>query len=593
MKKELINTIRGGEFLISDQEIETVFVPEEASEEQEMMRQAVVDFVRQEVQKKGHLLENQVELIDKSAELGLLGAHIPEEYGGMGLDANTITIILDELGRAGGSFDTSFAAHTGIGMLPILYFGTEEQKNKYLPKLCSGELKAAYCLTEPGSGSDALAAKTKAILDDKQENYILEGQKMWISNAGFADIFIVFAQVGGDKFTGFIVEADSPNIKLGEEEHKMGITGSSTRQVFFEGTPVPVNNVLGEIGKGHLIAFNVLNIGRFKLGILTCGGSKEIIDIAVRYALDREQFGQAIAHFGAMKYKIAEMALKTFQLESAVYRLSDMIHDLQIELTSSGVSEEEALRESAEEYAIECAILKIAGSETIDYCADELVQIHGGYGFSEEYPASRIYRDARINRIYEGTNEINRLLIVNMLLKKAMKGTLNIVDPAWAVQKELTQMPSFIKPDGDFGRAETAIKNFKKVALLVAGAAAKYQMDGKINLEKEQEIVMNVSDILIELFLSESLFLRVKKLNDLGLEKDNLPYNSLLKLTLHEAQARIRKIAIDALASFSEGDEKKVMILGLNKFLNYPHINVKESRRDIADYMIENGGYRV
>lgn len=588
------STLKGGEFLITQQTPDAVYVPEQANEEQILMRDSVRDFIQNEVQGKGDALENQEELLMKAADLGLLGAGIPEEYGGMSVDMNTMTMILDCFGAAGGSFNTSFAAHTGIGMLPILYFGTEEQKKKYLPKLSSGELKAAYCLTEPGSGSDALAAKTRATLDSDGKHYILEGQKMWISNAGFADVFIVFAQVDGDKFTGFIVDADSPNIKLGAEEPKMGILGSSTRQVFFEETPVPVDNVLGEIGKGHLIAFNVLNIGRFKLGVLTNGGTKETVGIGVKYAKEREQFKVPIASFGAIKYKLAEMTLRAFVTDSANFRLSNMIEELTAELINSGMQPELALRESAKEYSIECAILKVAGSEALDYGADELVQIHGGYGFSEEYPAAQIYRDSRINRIYEGTNEINRLLIVDMLLKKAMKGELDIVGPAWEVQKELTQMPSFKTGSGEkYTEEEEALKNFKKIALMVAGAAAKYQMDGKLDLTDEQEILMNVADIIIEIFTRESLLLRIQKLDSLGKLTEGVPYDSFLKLAFYDGEARIKKYATDALGSFATGDEQRIMVMGLKRFAKYPIQNVKEERRKIADFVIENDGYTL
>ncbi len=591
---EVKSTLKGGEFLIIDQDPGSVYVPEEATEEQLLMRDSVKEFIDGEVRAKGDKLEHQEELLMQAAELGLLGVGIPEEYGGMDMDMNSQTMLLDCFGGAGGSFNTSYAAHTGIGTLPILYFGTEEQKKHYLPKLTSGEWKAAYCLTEPGSGSDALAAKTKATLDASGKNYILEGQKMWISNAGFADIFIVFAQVDGDKFTGFIVDAHSPNIRLGTEEDKMGIKGSSTRQVFFEETLVPVENVLGDIGKGHLIAFNVLNIGRFKLGILTSGGSKKTIDIAVKYAKEREQFNVPIASFGAIKYKLAEMTLRTFITDSAIFRLSDMLGDATTELEESGMDAGLALRESAKEYAIECAILKVAGSEALDYAADELVQIHGGYGFSEEYPAAQIYRDSRINRIYEGTNEINRMLIVDMLLKKALKGELDIVGPAWEVQKELTKMPSFKTSSGAKYEDEIeALKNFKKIALMVAGAAAKYQMDGKLNLAEEQEVLMNAADIIIEIFTRESLLLRIQKLESLGKLVDGVPYESFLKLAFRDGEDRIVKYATDALTSFATGDEQKIMVMGLKRFAKYPLQNVKEERRKIADYVIENDGYKL
>ncbi|MFT6936589.1 MAG: alkylation response protein AidB-like acyl-CoA dehydrogenase, partial [Saprospiraceae bacterium] len=474
-----VATLKGGEFLIKETDPQSVFIPEDMTEEQQMVLEMCRDFIKNEVHPVAPKIENQVPLLEKAAELGLLSSHIPEVYGGMEMDNNTNTIILDGLGGAGGSFTTSYAAHTGIGMLPILYYGTEEQKQKYLPGLGNGQLKASYCLTEPGSGSDALAAKTRADLTEDGKHYIINGQKMWITNAGFSHVLIVFAQVNGEYFTGFVVDKDTEGITLGAEEDKMGIKGSSTRQVFFENVKVPADTVLGEIGKGHLIAFNILNVGRFKLGALCAGGMKQAITESVKYANDRIQFKQPISNFGAIKYKLAEQVIKTYTLESAVLRVSNLMQKMRNDLKEQGVSYSDSLLQSAEEYAIECGLLKVLGSENLDYVVDEMVQIHGGNGFSEEYAAAPSYRDARINRIYEGTNEINRMLMVNMLLKRAMKGKINITDAAWAVQKELSSMPSFDVVDGDFAVEQKAVKNFKKVALIVAGAAVKYQMDGR------------------------------------------------------------------------------------------------------------------
>ena len=509
--------LQGGEFLIKDSNFEDIFIPEDFNEEQLMIRDMVLDFLQAEILPHMDRMEALEEgfntgLLEKMGALGLLGAHMPETYGGMELDTNTNTLICDTMGPSG-AFNTTFAAHTGIGMLPILYFGTEEQKQKYLPSLISGEFKAAYCLTEPASGSDALAAKTRAELSDDGKYYILNGQKMWITNAGFADVFIVFAQIDGDQFTGFIVERDTEGMTLGAEEKKLGIKGSSTRQIFFENAKVPVENVLGEIGRGHLIAFNVLNIGRFKLCVLCVGGAKASINSAVQYANERIQFKQAIANFGAIKHKLAEQAVRVFAAESAGYRVSDLIEDKKVELTAQGMDFASAKLQAAEEYAIECAMLKVAGSEALDFVVDETLQIHGGMGFSEEGTAARAYRDSRIARIYEGTNEINRLLTVDMLLKRAMKGKLDIVGPAWDVQKELASMPGFGQPEGTYGHEKEAIKNFKKIVLMVAGAAAKMQMDGQLNLKEEQEILMNIADMLIDLYQAESLLLRVEKLS--------------------------------------------------------------------------------
>ena len=584
--------LRGGEFIIRDSVYTDVFIPEEFNEDQRMVKQMCQDFVA-EIGDKAHELDAQVELMEKSGDLGLLGAHIPEMYGGNPLDTNANTLIADELGKAGGSFDTTFAAHIGIGMLPILYFGTDEQKKKYLPKLCSGEMKAAYCLTEPGSGSDALAAKTRADLSADGKQYILNGQKMWITNAGFADVFTVFAKIGGEQFTGFIVEAKTPGITLGAEEKKLGIKGSSTRQVFFENVAIPTENVLGKIGHGHLIAFNTLNIGRFKLGTMAMGGSKKSISIAVKYANERIQFGQPIAQFGAIKHKLGEMGAIIFALESATYRLSDMMGKLKDELTSAGSSFEQAMLDAAKEFAAECAIVKVAGSEYLDFVIDEMLQIHGGNGFSEEYPASRAYRDARINRIYEGTNEINRLLLVDRIIKKALKGELDLVGPAWAVQKELMSMPTKTTDEGPWAAEHLAIQHFKKNMLLVAGAAVKYQLDGKHDLNHEQEIVMHIADIGIDCFIAESLLLRAEKLAAGSFTYPAEVVKAITQLFLSEAQARIQKHATDALMAFATGDELIIMLKGVKRFSNYPAVNTVQARRIIADHLIAGNEYSL
>lgn len=584
--------LRGGEFIIRDTAYDEVFIPEEFNEDQRMVKEMCQDFVA-EIGERAHILEAQVELMEKSGALGLLGAHIPEMYGGNPLDTNANTLIADELGKAGGSFDTTFAAHIGIGMLPLLYFGTEEQKKKYLPKLCSGEMQAAYCLTEPGSGSDALAAKTRADLSPDGKNYIINGQKMWITNAGFADIFTVFAKIGGDQFTGFVIEANTPGITLGAEEKKLGIKGSSTRQVFFENVAVPVENVLGNIGQGHLIAFNTLNIGRFKLGTMAMGGSKRSIEIAVKYANERHQFGEAISNFGAIKHKLGEMGSLVFVLESAIYRLSDMMGKHKDALTDAGSSFEQAMLDAAKEFAPECAIVKVAGSEYLDFVIDEMVQIHGGNGFSEEYPAARAYRDARINRIYEGTNEINRLLLVDRIIKKALKGELDLVGPAWAVQKELMSMPVKSTDDGPWANEKQAIRDFKKSMLLVAGAAVKYQMDGKHDLRDEQEIVMLIADIGIDCFLAESQLLRAEKLSKSPMTYPADVVKAITQLFLSEAQARVQKRATDALMAFATGDELIIMLKGIKRFSNYPAVNTVQARRIIADHLIAGNGYTL
>lgn len=590
-----LNLLKGGEFLIKASSPTSTFIPEELNEEQLMIKGMVEDFVKNSIHPNIHKIEKQEEgiaarLLKEAAELGLLGSHMPEELGGMALDTNTNTILCEKLGPSG-SWTVSFAAHTGIGMLPILYFGTEEQKQKYLPKAIAGEMAVSYCLTEPSSGSDALGAKSRADLSEDGKHYILNGQKMWISNAGFADVFIVFAKIDGTKFTGFIVEKGAEGLTLGAEEDKLGIKGSSTRQVFFENVKVPVENLLGEVGKGHLIAFNSLNNGRFKLCALSLGGAKLSADTAVKYANERHQFKQPISNFGAIKYKLAEQAIRLFTSESSLYRVSQLLQDKKNELMEGGASFAEAKLQAAEEYAIECALLKVIGSETLDYVVDETLQVHGGMGFSEEGTAARAYRDSRINRIYEGTNEINRLLSVDMLLRRAMKGELDIVGPAWAVQKELASMPSFAKEEGAFVAERKAVSNFKKIILMVAGAAAKMQMEGQINLKEEQEILMNVSDMMIEAFNAESTLLRVEKLAGMDAEIDQEVYNSILKTYVFDANARMNKLATDALVSFAEGDVLNVLLMGVKRFTKYPPVNVKAARRLIANTLIEANGY--
>ncbi len=589
------DTLKGGEFLIKDSTPEDIFIPEEFGEEEEMIKDTCKDFLQNRIFPNVEKIEKQednisVKLLKEFADLGFCGTHMPEQYGGMAMNTNTNTLICDTMGPAG-SFNTTFAAHTGIGMLPILYYGTEEQKQQFLPQLISGDLKAAYCLTEPGSGSDALAAKTKAVLSEDGKHYILNGQKMWITNAGFADIFIVFAQFDGDKFTGFIVPRETEGFSFGAEEDKLGIKGSSTRQIYFENAKIPAENVLGEIGKGHLIAFNVLNTGRFKLCVLSTGGAKESVSTAVQYANERHQFGQPISNFGAIKYKLAEQAIRVFASDSAMYRTSNLMQNRIQVLRAQGVSYGDAKLKAAEEYAIECAILKVIGSEALDYAVDETLQIHGGMGFSEEGTAARAYRDARITRIYEGTNEINRLLTVDMLFKKAMKGTLDIVSPAWAVQKELASMPSFDKPEGTYGEEIKAIKDFKKVILMTAGAAAKMQMDGQLDLKEEQEILSNIANMMNDLFQAESMLLRIQKLANMDKKVDQKVYDAILHTFIHDATARIQKEATDALTSFAEGDLLKTMLMGLKRFTKYPPVNVKATRRTIASALIEANEY--
>lgn len=588
VKQEIL---KGGEFIVKNISPEDIFIPEELDEEQEMVRGMVKDFVN-ENQSRGGKLDQQVALLQQAGELGLLGSHIPEEYGGMRMGTNTNTVIGEELGYLGGGFTTTWAAHIGIGTLPILYFGTEEQKQKYLPKLATGELKAAYCLTEPSSGSDALAAKTRADLSKDGQHYVLNGQKMWITNAGFADVFIVFAKIDGQDFTGFILERGMEGLSFGAEEEKLGIKGSSTRQVFFENVKVPVNHLLGEKGKGHLIAFNILNVGRFKLGLLAMGGTKHASTTSIKYANERKQFKKAISSFGAIQYKLAEQAIRAFALESSVYRVSNLLQKKREILLSEGKSYKDALLESAEQYAIECALIKVTGSEITTYAVDEMVQVHGGYGFSEEYPAAQAYRDARITRIYEGTNEINRMLMVSRLLKNAMKGEIDIVAPAWAVQKELATPINKERPTGKYGEEIKAVQDFKKIILMVTGAAAKMQMEGKLNLKEEQELLTNIADLMIDTYNAESALLRVQKLAGMEKSIDQAVYDNVLKVFVADATARIQKNATDALCSFVEEEGLlNIFIKGLRRFTAYPPVNVKAARRVVAAALIEANEY--
>ncbi len=583
--------LTGGAFIIQDSTPDATFIPEELNEEQLMVRAMIQDFIKNDIEPNRMALEKQKEglatsLLEKMGSLGLLGTHMPEIYGGTAMDTNTNTMICDALGPAGG-FTVSYAVQTGIGMLPIFYFGTEAQKAEFLPRTISGELKVAYCLTEPGSGSDALAAKTRADLSEDGKHYIINGQKMWISNGGWADMFIVFAKIDGNKFTGIMVDRHTEGVTLGAEEDKLGIKGSSTRQIYFENVKVPVGNVLGDVGKGHLIAFNVLNVGRFKLGALCLGGAKAVATMGIKYANERQQFKQSIANFGAIKYKIAEMGIKIFVGDSSQYRISHLMQEHIHNSLEEGKSYAEATLEAAEEYSIECALIKFIGSEALDYVVDENVQVHGGMGFSEEGQAARAYRDSRINRIYEGTNEINRLLSVDMLLKKAMKGKLDIVSPAWAVQKELASMPSFGRPEGEYTDEYAALKDFKKIILMVAGGAVKMQMDGKIDLQNEQEVLMNVADMLAETFNSESTLLRVHKLANMSDRPLSMEvYEAILKVQFADATARMSKWATDALCSYAEGDMLKTFLMGLKRFTKYPPVNVKKERRTVAAAMI-------
>jgi alkylation response protein AidB-like acyl-CoA dehydrogenase len=587
-------TLKGGEFIIKQTNAQDIFIPEDFSEEQRMMAETAQQFVQTEVMPLVERLDNHEEglmenLMKKAGELGLFGVAIPEEYGGLDMDFNSSLLVTESVG-SGHSFPVAFAAHTGIGTLPILYFGTEEQKAKYIPKLTSGEWTASYCLTEPGSGSDALAAKTKAMLDVEGENFVLNGQKMWITNAGFADVFIVFAQVDGDKFTGFIVEKGYEGLSLGPEEHKMGIKGSSTRQVFLTDCKVPMSNVLGEIGKGHLIAFNILNIGRIKLAAACLGACKAVTDLSVKYANERIQFKIPISKFGAIRHKLAEQAIRIFAVESALYRCGHDIYNKEQELLAAGKGYNEAVLEAAREFAVEAAILKVDSSETLDYVVDEGVQIYGGYGFSADYPMDRAYRDARINRIFEGTNEINRMLIVDMILKKALKGELDLMGPAAAVQQELMEIPDFGDEDTTLFAAERkTVEKFKKATLLTAGTAVQKFM---MTLDKEQEVLMYIADMAIQTYLAESALLRVEKLVSQNGEEAHGRQLDMVRVIINDAADRINKAGKEAIAAMSEpGDEQKLLLIGLKRFTKLEPFNTKEARRRIAAEMIKENEF--
>ncbi len=585
--------LHGGEWIISESHPEQTFIREDFNEEQKMVLEMCHQFLNTEVLPIIDRIDKlepglMPSLVQKAGEQGLLSTSLPEEYGGLAKDFITSTLVNEGLG-GGFSFSVAIAAHTGIGTLPILYFGTPEQKQKYIPKLGSGEWKGAYGLTEPNSGSDALSAKTTAKLSEDGKYYILNGQKCWITNGGFADVYTVFAKIDGEKFTGFIVERGMEGFTQGPEEHKMGIKGSSTVQLYFQDCKVPVENLLGEIGKGHLIAFNILNIGRLKLCAAALGGARRSADTAAAYAKTREQFKIPIAKFGAIRHKIAEMAIRIWVADAALYRTAFWVQDKEDELLASGKTFAEALLGAAEEYAIECSMLKVFGSEVLDFVVDEGVQIHGGNGFSDEYLISKAYRDSRINRIYEGTNEINRLLTVDMVLKRAMKGKLDLMGPAMAVQKELMSIPDFgAGEEGDFAKELKYIAQFKKAILMVAGAAVQKLM---MQLEKEQEVLMNIADMAIETFHAESALLRTIKLAGLrGMDGVSIE-RDVMQTYIYDAADRINKAGKDALNSFASGDELRMMQIGLKRFTKVEPFNSKDARRRICDKVLADPNY--
>ena len=592
---EAVKAIKGGGFLIRETPADSIFIPEEWNEEQLMIAETCTNFLAQNVIPNLSRIDEQEEglmphLMDEAGALGLLGISVPEQYGGFGKDFKTSMLVTEKLG-AGNSFSVAFSAHSGIGTLPILYYGNDAQKQKYIPKLASGEWKGAYCLTEPGAGSDANSGKTRARLSEDGKYYLITGQKMWITNAGFADVFTVFAKIDDDEnLSAFIVEKGFEGLTLNPEEHKMGIKGSSTRQVFFNDCKVPVENLLSERQNGFKIAVNILNIGRMKLGGATCGAAKQIITMAARYANEREQFGRPISKYGAIRYKLAQQAILAYAAESAIYRACQNVEEAIEMLMESGLDETRAKLKGVEQFAIEAAIIKVHASEMLDYVADEGVQIYGGMGYSAEAPMDRAYRDSRINRIFEGTNEINHLLIVDMMLKRALKGELDLMGPAQKVAGELTSIPDFgaVEEEGLFTKEKKYIANFKKAVLMVAGAAVQKLMT---QLAKEQEVLMCLADMLIQLYASESLQLRVEKLVGIRGEDACKEQIDMVRVYINDAAEHIAKSGREAINSFAEGDERKMMMMGLKRFTKTEDINTTQARRNIAAKIIAENKY--
>jgi alkylation response protein AidB-like acyl-CoA dehydrogenase len=595
MQSTKTQPIQGGEFLIRDTHFSDIFIPEEFTEEQLMIAQSVHDFVETRIETNIQQLDNHHDrellskLMKEAGDLGLLGVSVPEEYEGFG--QNFVTSMLSTEAMGGGhSFSVAYTAHTGIGTLPILYFGTATQKKQYLPGLATGEILSAYCLTEPGAGSDANSGKTKAVLNSEGTHYLINGQKMWITNGGVADLFIVFAKIDDDEdLSAFIVEKKFGNITINPDEEKMGIQGSSTTQVFFNDTPVPIDNLLGKRGFGFKIALYVLNTGRIKLAAATLGASKKIIDRTIQYANERKQFGRPISKYGAIRFKLAEQAIQTWVTESAAYRAAQNIEDVIQGLIENGTEYGTATIEGIRAFAIEDAILKVLGSETLDYVVDEGVQVFGGMGYSAEAPMERAYRDSRINRIFEGTNEINRMLIVDMMLRKALKGELDLMTPATAVANELLEIPDFEEPSDALFHAQTKmLVNFKKAILMVAGAAVQKLM---MSLAKEQEILTNIADMAIQVYAAESALLRAQKIASLKGEAACELQAAMVSTYIYDASDKILKAGKDAINSFAEGDEWQAMMMGLRRFTKHGAFNPKLSRQLIAQKLIEENKY--
>jgi alkylation response protein AidB-like acyl-CoA dehydrogenase len=585
VEKAALPVLRGGSFLVEERAPSEVFVPEAFTEEQLMIAQTADEFTQNEVipagdelEKKNHALT--IELLRKAADLGLTAVDIPEQFGGLNLDKTTSMLVAEKL-AGNASFATAFGAHAGIGTLPIVYFGNEEQKAKYLPRLASAELLGAYALTESGSGSDALAARTRAVLNEAGTHYVLNGEKMWITNGGFADVIIVFAKIDGDQFTAFIVERSFPGVSSAPDEHKMGLNGSSTCAIRLDNAQVPVENVLGEIGKGHKIAFNILNVGRFKLGASCIGGAKLAMREAVRYAKDRKQFKQPIASFGAVQHKIAEMAVRVYAGESMIYRTAGLIDSL---LATVDKNDPVAVLQSVEEYAVECSIIKVMASEIVGYVIDEEVQIFGGNGYSRDYPAERHYRDSRINRIFEGTSEINRLLIPGMLLRRAMKGELPLMKAAQDLMGEVMSFPTLEEETDELLGAELrAVRNAKKAALLVAGAAVQRFRE---QVQDEQEVLMSAADIIMQTYAMESAVLRALALAEQGGERASMAAD-MARVYVNDSVPLVDMWAKQALAATLDGDDLRTVLAALRRFTKHTPVNTVALRRGIAARVIE------
>ena len=585
---------KGGSFLIDETNYEHIFTPEDFSDEHQMIGKTTEDYILQDVvphidQIENHEFEHSVRLLKKAGELGLLGADVPEEFGGLGLDKISSAIITEKFARAG-SFSLSYGAHVGIGSLPIVLFGNQSQKEKYLPGLASGETIAAYALTEPGSGSDALGAKTTAVLNEAGTHYVLNGEKQWITNSAFADVFVVYAKIDGEHFSAFIVEKDFPGVKTGPEEKKMGIKGSSTRTLILEDAEVPKENLLGEAGRGHVIAFNILNIGRYKLAVGTIGASKRVIQLSAEYANQRKQFKTPISQFSLIGEKAANMSAKLYAMESAVYRTVGLFEQRMGLLSDEEQKDGKQIAQSIAEYAIECSLCKVLGSETLDYIVDEGVQIHGGYGFMQEYEVERAYRDSRINRIFEGTNEINRLLVPGTFLKKAMKGELPLLQKAQTLQEELMMMMPEEPGDQPLDQEKYLLAHAKKIGLMVSGMAAmKY---GKA-LDKEQEILVNIADIVNELFAAESAVLRTEKAIAASGAEKNAQKLAYTQIFTQEAFLKIEAHAKESLIAMEEGDSLRMSLSALRKLTRFTPMNVIAKKREVAKRIFEAEKYIV